>query len=89
MVTRKRLKLLKDGIKTIAEWYTFVDKRTNVDTRIAKKLHAAETELDITQSEAQIFIRWYLLVPTIARDKLDDMAFKMLEHFVKQEKDVD
>lgn len=87
MVTRKRLKLLKDGIATIREWYSFVDKRTNVDNRINKKLNTAKGELDITQTEAQIIMRWYLLLPDITKGKIDDLAFVMLEHFIKQDKE--
>ena len=89
MVTKKRLKLLKNGIETISEWFSFVDKRTNVDTRIFKKLQGATDELEITQAEAQIMMRWCLLVPTITKGKIDDAAFKMLEHFLKQEKDAE
>jgi hypothetical protein len=87
MVTRKKMKLLKDGIEAIREWFSFVDKRTNVDARIYKKLAAAEKELDITQSEAQIVMRWFLLVPDITKGKIDEAIYKVLEHFIKQEKD--
>jgi hypothetical protein len=87
MITRKKLKLLKDGIETVREWFLFVDKRTNVDARIFKKLNTATTELDITQSEAQIIMRWFLLVPDITKGKIDELAYKMLENFIKHEKD--
>lgn len=90
MVTRKRLKLDKYVNGAIREWFAFVDKRTNVDSRICKKLIASiKTDLDITQAEAQILMRWYLLIPTIVKDKLDDAIYKALELFIKQEKDGD
>lgn len=90
MVTRKRLKLDKHVNSVVREWFAFVDKRTNVDSRICKKLIAStEADLDITQAEGQILMRWYLLVPTIAKDKLDDAIYRILEHFIKQEKDGD
>lgn len=88
MVTRKKMKLLKDGIEAICEWFSFVDKRTNVDARIFKKL-SANKELDISQSEAQIVMRWYLLVPDITKGKIDEAVYKVLEHFIRQEKDAD
>lgn len=87
MVTRKKMKLLKNGIEAIREWFSFVDKRSNVDARIYKKLAAAGAELDITQSEAQIVMRWYLLVPDITKGKIDEAVYKILEQFIKQEKD--
>jgi hypothetical protein len=90
MVTRKRLKLDKHVNGAVREWFSFVDKRTNVDSRICKKLLAtAEADLDITQTEAQILMRWYLLVPTIAKDKIDDAIYSILEQFIKHEKDGD
>lgn len=81
------MKLLKNGIEAIREWFSFVDKRSNVDARIYKKLAAAGAELDITQSEAQIVMRWYLLVPDITKGKIDEAVYKILEQFIKQEKD--
>lgn len=81
------MKLLRDGIETVREWYSFVDKRTNVDARISKKLNTTKSELDITQTEAQIVMRWYLLLPDITKGKIDDAVFTLLEHFIKQEKE--
>lgn len=89
MVTRKKMKVLKDGIEAIREWFAFVDKRTTVDARIFKKLSSAEGQLEITQSEAQIIMRWFLLVPNITKGKIDEAVYKMLEHFIKLEKDAD
>lgn len=87
MVTRKKMKLLKDGIETVREWYSFVDKRTNVDARINKKLSTAKSEIEITQTEAQIVMRWYLLVPDVTKGKIDNVIFMALEHFIKQDKE--
>jgi hypothetical protein len=90
MVTRKKLKIDKRVNEAVREWFSFVDKRTNVDSRICKKLiTSAKTDLDITQTEAQILMRWYLLVPTVTKGKIDDVIYAALEQFMKQEKDGD
>jgi hypothetical protein len=86
-MTRKKLKVAKKYLVMISEWFSFVDKRTNVDLKFSKKIETAEASLDLTQTEVQIAIRWYLITPEVVKGKLDIAVYKELESFIsKQEK---
>lgn len=83
----KKLKVAKKYLVMIHEWFSFVDKRTNVDLRLSKKINTTKIGLELTQSEVQIAMRWYLIAPEVVKDKLDTAIFKELENFIsKQEK---
>ena len=86
MGIRKKLKIAKKYLVMILEWFTFVDKRTNVDTRLSNKIEATKENLELSQSEVQIAMRWFLLVPDVTKGKLDNAIYKELERVLYKTK---
>lgn len=87
MPAGKKLKIVREYLDIVQEWFSFVEKRTNVDTRLHKKISTTKISDDFTQSEVQIIMRWYFVTPTVVRGKIDDIIYKELENFIsKQEK---
>jgi len=87
MASRKKLKIVREYLDIVQEWFSFVEKRTSVDTRLHKKIETTKISSDFTPSEIQIVMRWYYVTPAVVRGKVDDLIYKELENFIsKQEK---
>ena len=91
MKVDNKLALLKSEYKSILEWFAFVDRsnRIDVDYRLYTKIkesiteHTAPNYAILSQREVQAVLRWYYLVPEVAKDKSDKRIVKRMNVFIK------
>lgn len=89
----KKLQLSLVDCVRMAEWFQFVDNRTNVDTRLHKKLLQAIEVIKkcpkgtgcvfMRRQEAELITRWYLMTPEIAKDLPDQITFHNMQLFIQ------
>lgn len=92
-VDNKKLSLLKSEHKTILEWFAFVDshQRTKIDNRLYTKIDNMIEQQNqpafamLTSRGVQIVMRWYCLIPEVAKDNRDMRIIKRMNVFLKKD----